>query len=387
MLFRLFTQCATVLFFSVSATWLTHTSAAPPEPSYSAQLERLREKIRSLKAEVDRDESKRDVIREALHRSERRIGGISAELRSLRATLDEKNRRIQRLNADRDLHQRRLTEQADIFGRMVYATYIMGRQGYIKMLLNQKDPAKLGRAITYYRYFARARSHQIDAINQSLTSLTRLREHLEGENRELSALEQTQLENRRALELRQRERGILLAKLNEKIRSRSDELEMLRRDERRLERLLAELTELMQEVPLLQNDEASFDEMKGRLTLPVRGTIEARFNQHKKGNMRWQGLFLKAPEDRVVHAVFRGRVAFADWLRGFGLLLIIDHGDGYMSLYSHNKLLYKEVGDWVDAGDPIAAVGNSGGLNQTGLYFEIRHNGKPRNPLLWCKAG
>ncbi len=363
------------------------TAAAPPEGPYEKQLQRLRVKMQALQAEINRDRSKRDETREALHRSEREIGAINAKLRALRTAIEQKNTRIKELNADRERQQQRLQTHTDVFSRTIYATYVMGRQGYVKMLLNQEDPAKLGRAITYYRYLARARSQQIEAVRQSLAALQQSQERLDKEQRELVALQQTQLESRRALRQKRKERAALLAKLEARILSQNEELASLHEHERRLETLLAELAEMMRELPATLKAEIRFGDMKGRLALPVKGTIGARFNQQKKGNLRWQGLFLKAPEDRVVRAVFHGRVAFADWLRGFGLLLIIDHGDGYMSLYSHNKLLYKEVGDWVDTGNPIAVVGNSGGLSQTGLYFEIRHNGKPRNPLLWCKAG
>lgn len=359
-------------------------SAASEEQAYATQLERLRARIQSLKTEIERDKTKRDATEEALNTTERRIADINVKLLDTRKQLKQRSQRIEWLSADYRRHQQSLSQQTDKFGRLVYATYVMGRQGYIKMLLNQEDPTTLGRAITYYRYFARARAQQIDQINQTMSTLKQLQQRLDTENRELEELEKSQLDSRKNLHEHRRERELLIGRINQRIVSQGQELESLRRDERRLQRLLDELTAMMRDVPAELRTDLQFKQMRGRLRLPVRGRIQARFNQLKKGNMRWNGLFLTAREDQPVHAVFHGRIAFADWLRGFGLLLIIDHGDGYMSLYSHNKVLYKQVGDWVETGESIAAVGISGGLTEAGLYFEIRHNGKPRNPLIWC---
>ncbi len=361
-------------------------SAGAEEQSYAAQLERLRARIQTLKTDIERDKTKRDTTQEALNTTERQIADIHAKLLNTRNQLKLRSQRIQWLTADHRRHQQRLSEQTDKFGRLVYATYVMGRQGYIKMLLNQEDPTRLGRAITYYRYFARARTQQIEQINQTLETLQHLKQRLDAENRELHELEKSQVNSHQALQEHRRERELLIGRLNQRIVNQGQELESLRGNERRLQRLLDELTAMMRDVPARLRTDMQFSQMRGKLHLPVRGQIEARFNQPKKGHMRWNGLFLNAREDQAVRAVFHGRIAFADWLRGFGLLLIIDHGDGYMSLYSHNKVLYKQVGDWVDTGESVAAVGTSGGLTQAGLYFEIRHNGKPRNPLIWCAA-
>ncbi len=361
-------------------------STASEEQSYAAQLERLRARIQSLKTDIEGDKTKRDATQEALNTTERQIADINAKLLNTRKQLKLRSQRIQWLTADYRRHQQRLSQQTDKFGRLVYATYVMGRQGYIKMLLNQEDPTRLGRVITYYRYFARARAQQIEQINQILETLKDLKQRLDAENRELQELAKSQVNSRKTLQEHRRERELLIGRLNQRIVNQGQELESLRRNEQRLQRLLDELTAMMRDVPAELRTDMQFGQMRGKLHLPVHGQIGARFNQPKKGNMRWNGVFFNAQEDQAVRAVFHGRIAFADWLRGFGLLLIIDHGDGYMSLYSHNKVLYKQVGDWVETGESVAAVGTSGGLTKAGLYFEIRHNGKPRNPLIWCAA-
>ncbi len=386
MQFGIVTPCIAALLAAALCAGYPRVSTGAEEHSYAAQLERLRARIQVLTTDIERDKTKRDTTQEALNTVEREIANINTQLLNTRNQLKQRGQRIQWLTADYQRHQQRLSQQTDKFGRLVYATYVMGRQGYIKMLLNQEDPARLGRAITYYRYFARARAQQIEQINQTLATLQNLKTRLDTENRELQELEKSQIHSRTTLHERRRERELLLGRLDQRIVTQGQELDSLRRNERRLQRLLDELTAMMRDVPAESRADTQFSQMRGKLHLPVRGRIGARFNQRKKGNMRWNGLFLNAREDQAVRAVFHGRIAFADWLRGFGLLLIIDHGDGYMSLYSHNKVLYKQVGDWVETGEPVAAVGTSGGLAKAGLYFEIRHNGKPRNPLIWCSA-
>jgi septal ring factor EnvC (AmiA/AmiB activator) len=321
-------------------------STGAEEQSYAAQLERLRARIQSLNTDIERDKTKRDATQEALNTTERQIAGINSKLLDTRKQLKQRSQRIQWLKTDQRRHQQRLSQQTDKFGRLVYATYVMGRQGYIKMLLNQEDPTRLGRAITYYRYFARARARQIEQINQTLATLQDLKQRLDAENRELQELEKSQVHNREALQARRGERELLIGRLNQRIVNQGQELESLRRNERRLQRLLDELTAMMRDIPAEPRADMQFKQMRGRLQLPVRGKVRAHFNQRKKGNMRWNGLFLNAREDETVRAVFHGRIAFADWLRGFGLLLIIDHGDGYMSLYSHNKVCRRSGYQW-----------------------------------------
>ena len=225
--------------------------------------------------------------------------------------------------------------------------------------------------------------HQVEEL---IGRLNLRKTELEEERVELTALEAAQLSRREELEVARVERNALLDKIGRRIDSNREELAAARRNAERLERLLRDLRHaLPSELP--EDLDRRFGGMRGRLSLPVRGAISARFGQPRGiSGMPWDGVLVEAEEGSPVYSIFPGRVAFADWLRGFGLLLILDHGDGYMSLYSHNQVLYRQVGEWIDGIEPIAAVGSSGGLKQSGLYFEIRHNGEPRNPLIWCKV-
>ena len=240
--------------------------------------------------------------------------------------------------------------------------------------------------MAYYHYLSRARVNDILKVQELVAQLNGVKTQLRNEHQELKALEADQLLKREQLELARSERSTLLAKLEQQIGSEQEELTQLKQKAARLEKLLDDLKNALTDLPPEGTFNQPFRSMQGQLPLPVNGSISARFGQSKGMGVLWEGIFVDAQEGTVVQSIFPGRVAFADWLRGFGLLLILDHGDGYMSLYSHNQMLHKQVGDWVNAGETIAQVGSSGGLKKTGLYFEIRHNGEPHNPLMWCKV-
>ena len=256
----------------------------------------------------------------------------------------------------------------------------------MKLLLNQENPERLGRTIAYYRYLSRARVKDILKVEELVAQLSQLKSQLQEEYAELKALEVDQLSQRKKLNDVRSERSTILAKLEQQIGSEQEELARLKGKAARLEKLLEDLENALADLPPEGTFNQPFSSMQGKLQLPVNGSISARFGQSKGTGIFWEGIFVDAQEGSIVQSIFPGRVAFADWLRGFGLLLILDHGDGYMSLYSHNQMLYKQVGEWVNAGETIAQVGSSGGLKKTGLYFEIRHNGEPHNPLIWCKV-
>ena len=197
----------------------------------------------------------------------------------------------------------------------------------------------------------------------------------------------TQQQTKTELEGNRARRAQLLASLDRRVSTQSRELERLREDETRLTRLVQEIKTAYAELPLPSDVKGAFGTLKGKLALPAKGRLAARFGEPKSvGNLKWRGVLVDAADGSAVRAVARGRVAYADWLRGFGLLLILEHGDGYMTLYGHNQSLQKQAGEWLEAGEVIARVGNTGDAPQAGLYFEVRQNGEPRDPLLWCRV-
>lgn len=352
-----------------------------------AQLQQLRVRIEALQEKLNDTRDRRNDVREEVRGLERRIGGLLNNLRKTGARLRANENQLADLNTRAAREQGRLGVQRQQLARQIYTAYLMGRQGYPKMLLNQENPARVARVTAYYRYLNQARAERIGHIQASLSRLAALEREIRERHRELESLRAEQREQKTALEPSRARRGVLLASLNREVRDQSNQIDWLRADEKRLEQLIEEL-KTVPPVPLPPSGaKTPFAKFQGRLPLPTQGRILARYGASKNvGNLKWRGLLIGGQEGQRVISVFRGRVVFADWLRGFGLLLILDHGDGYMTLYGHNQSLHQGVGEWVEAGATVASLGNTGDMAQPGLYFEIRRNGEPRDPLIWCQA-
>lgn len=350
------------------------------------RLEQLRARIQQLQTNLNELQGRRDAVREELRDLEHRIGGSLRAQRRLDGRLQAYVRQLTQLRAQAQDERRALTQQAAVLDRQMRAAYAMGQQEPLKLLLNQEEPVRVARVMTYYRLLHQARTERVQAIQTSLARMQTLEARLQTQTRELEDARAERARERQSFETARARRTELLASLNLQARSQSEEIERLRADEKRLERLVGELTSLPALAPAAPG--ARFASLKGRLPLPLAGRISARFGDDKGiGQLKWRGAFITAREGQEVRAVHRGRVAYADWLRGFGLLLILEHEDGYMTLYGHNQSLYREIGEWVDAGQVIAAAGSTGDAPQAGVYFEIRHNGEPDDPLRWCAVG
>jgi len=348
-------------------------------------LKQLRQRIERLQSELDETRGARNEARETLRESERRIGALIHNLRDTDRRLRQETSRLHGLEAARHRAQQDRGHQQQELEAAVRAAYALGRQETVKLLLSQDDPARASRVLVYYRYLADARTTRISQLNGTLTKLNALETEISARQQELAALRQQQQEKKQSLESTRAERRVALARLNEQVRTRSQEIERLQRNEERLSRLVRGLREALQPSPPVASRSPPRTG-KGQWRLPVQGRITARYGQTKRvGNLRWRGLFLATTEGRPIQAVTSGRVAYADWLRGFGLLMVLDHGNGVMTLYGHNQSLIKGVGEPVESGEVIALSGNTGGPPEPGLYFEVRENGEPRNPLDWCK--
>jgi septal ring factor EnvC (AmiA/AmiB activator) len=353
----------------------------------AAKLKRLRGRIQTLQTQLNKTVHKRDSEREEVRQLENRIGSRIRTLRQLDARLKDEAKRLRDLQAQRAAAQNDLGYQTKGLEAQVQAAYAMGRDSYFKLLLNQDDPASVSRMLVYYRYLNKARVRHIDNIKAGLVKLRQVEDQITRRTRELEALRTTQVEQKQALGVSRTRRTQVLASLNRQVRDQTEEIARLRRDESRLERLLEQLQEYLADAPVVPALKAHFRENKGKLPLPARGKILARYGALKSfGKLRWKGVFLAGRIGQDVISVAHGRVAFADWLRGFGLLLILEHGDGYMTLYGHNQSLYAQVGDWVQPGQVVASMGNTGDAPQAGVYFEIRQRGQPRDPLKWCRV-
>jgi len=272
--------------------------------------------------------------------------------------------------------------------RYVRAAYATGRQDQFKLLLNQENPATLSRALTYYSYFNRQRAERIQALATVLDELADIKENITRDTERLAELREQKAAARQRLDDQRQRRLALIADLARELGDQDARLARLRQDEQKLTELVAGLARELADIPPAEIREVPFHMLKGKLPWPSVGKIRHKFGTPRgTGDLSWQGVLVAAQPGTPVHAVSHGRVAFADWLRGFGLLMIIEHGDGYMSLYGHSESLLKEVGDWVEAGEVIARVGDTGGRDRSGLYFEIRHGGTPVDPVSWCARG
>ncbi|MDZ7685216.1 MAG: peptidoglycan DD-metalloendopeptidase family protein [Gammaproteobacteria bacterium] len=352
----------------------------------------LRKQLKQLEAEIDKfrdmlqqTRSDRAELETNLEQNEEEISEILQRMEKIRHALDEGEEKVSGLNREeRSLEDARMGQQA-LIKKQVRAAYEIGRQEYLKVVLNQEDPDRIARMLTWYDYFNEARAEQVAAYRQTIDSLRQVRTEIAHENTRLRQNRKALNERRAALEEARAKRQENLIALNAEIRKAGAEIEVREQDRERLEALLERITAGVVNLPT-PGDTTPFVERKGQLLFPVAGQVSNPFGSPKaSGKLRWNGVFIKADAGEPVNAVHYGRVVFSDWLRGFGLLLIINHGQGYMSLYGHNEVLYRETGDWVTAGETIATVGNTGGQERSGLYFEIRHAGKPTNPQNWCR--
>jgi septal ring factor EnvC (AmiA/AmiB activator) len=350
-----------------------------------AELNRLRARIDTLRTDLNRVRNRYDGMRNELRDLEQRIATLRKNLAELDSQLDTQQGKLRILERKQQRLESALHEQRDHLARQVRAAYAVGRQEYVKILLNQEDPAAVGRVVTYYDYLNRARLERIATINTTLDELTTVKAELAAETQQLQQLRDQAAGEKRNLEESRNKRSALVARLKGEISSKDQQLARLQADEKELQKLITALSHALEDIPP-DIEGKPFKNLMGKLAWPARGPFLAKYGARRNvGSLTWQGVLIGAPEGQQVRAVSQGRVAFAEWLRGYGLLMIIDHGDGYMSLYGYNQTLYKSVGDWVKAGDIVAAVGSSGGQEQSGLYFEIRHNGKPANPAQWCR--
>jgi septal ring factor EnvC (AmiA/AmiB activator) len=361
-------------------------AAASDRSVKEAELARLKAHIGALRQELNRARGRYDEIRAELQAVEERIGSVTRELHRLDGRLREQLLKLRGLEQRQTELGHTVSLQRGHLADQVRAAYATGRQEFIKILLNQEQPGEVGRMLTYYDYINRARSERIAALLDSLRELERVQNAIADETRELDALRQREATERERLDATRQERKTVLVALDAEISDKGERLKHMLADERELEALIKALAEALADIPPEAGRFQPFNKLRGQLEWPVKGRRLAAFGGPRGGSdLRWQGVLIGGKAGAPVRAVAGGRVAFADWLRGYGLLLIIDHDDGYMTLYGHNESLYKETGDWVETGEVIAALGNSGGHEREALYFEIRHNGRPADPVRWCR--
>lgn len=347
----------------------------------AAQLERLKRDVAQLQQRIAAREKERKDEQQALADAERAINRVSAELKSLDDELQTLNENMQGLQSQRVSLEAALDERRALINQLIQEQYRQGRQPRLQLLLKQEDPERLDRMLRYYDHLNAELTQQLKTYQDQLESLGTTRSQI-GSTEEQIALRRQQLSEEQAqLEKAKSDRQAAIARIAQVQQQEQQRLTSLRRDQQELENLLAEIQKSLEAARLAQ-DSQQFANLKGRLPWPIEGRLLRTYGSQRSG-VAFEGLLIGGNTGAQVRAVHQGRVVFSDWLRGYGLVMILDHGGGYMSLYGHNQTLLRQPGDWVTSGQPIATVGNSGGHEEVGLYFAIRHQGRPVNPSEW----
>ncbi|MGR9105653.1 MAG: murein hydrolase activator EnvC family protein [Gammaproteobacteria bacterium] len=348
------------------------------------QLEALEHRIRALQATLDELENKKNSLRAELRDNERSYGALSNALKRLNDEIAASESNLATVRGKRDSNRRKLAGFEASLVKQIRATHAMGRQERLQLLLNQKDPLKVGRVLNYFDYFNNIRATEIRQIHAIQEDLRQSEEELSAGNERLKRLRSERESEAKSLEASLKARKRLLAGLDRDYRDRNTELKQLKQDEAQLRLLIKSIEQAAREVPFQPESKTAFSKLQGHLRWPVQGKLVQSFGSKTPAG-RFNGVLISAREGEPVKAVSAGRVVYADWLVRYGLLMIVDHGKGFMTLYAYNQSLQKSLGDSVQSGEQIATVGRSGGRSVPGLYFEVRKNGKPVNPLEWCE--
>lgn len=375
---------AAILLPAVLAVAHIPVLGADQAAAKAAELKQIRARISGLRKELDAMHGKRSKLQTQLEKTEKEIGTITVELHRLKQKTDASQRQLEDLASRKQARRNDLQRMQAALANDIRTAYAMGQQERVKLLLNQEDPAVVGRMLSYQRYLANARSVRLHDLQVLLNEITDLESAVADKQADLEQLRAGKQDVVHRLERKQARRKSVLAGLHKDLEKKSGQLTALQGDEQRLQQLLQSLQQALRDIPPTAGKFQSLQSVKGSLAWPVTGRIQTPYGARLgKGKPNTRGILLSAPEGTEVHAIHKGRVVFSNWLRGFGLLLIIEHGDGYMSLYGHNQGLLRQTGDWVENGEVVAIVGNSGGGRRAGLYLELRKNGRPVNPGPW----
>ena len=372
-----------------------------PLPAWSAgkpDLEALRARIEALRLDIAGTEDARSEAREELRESERSISSANRSLRELAEQREAARASVRSLAARKSAIAADIASRERELGAMLAAIYRQGKPSHIRLLLSGSDPNQTARNLHYVAHVLRAQSMFMDALRSDLADARAVEAEQLANTSQLAEIEAAQKKQRAELVEQQLARRKVLERVSARLNTQLREVRNLERDQSRLSRLVEGLTKVIASNPVARpkvNDKLPepsiatrpFGNLKGSLRLPIKGVVANRYgNSPPSGGPAGKGLFIKGTSGDEVKAVATGRVVFAEWMRGFGNLLILDHGDDYLSIYGNNESLLRAVGDEVKAGDAIATVGASGGSQETGLYFEVRHEGKAFNPEKWLAA-
>lgn len=411
------------MFRALAAVFLTLVltpAIADEKTDAQKQLDAARADVSELKQLLNKLQQEKSGVQKDLKKTESEMGQLEKQVKDLQQNLQNSEEEIQRLNREKKKLEDARIEQQRLIGIQARAAYQSGRQEYVKLLLNQQNPEKFSRTLTYYDYLSEARMEQLSTFNETLRQLANVEQDIAQQKDQLLQQKSALDDRREQLADVRKERQLALAKLNKEFSARGQKLKAREQEQANLARVLKTIEETLarqareaeaarQQALLAKREQprsstkadnsgplvssgasfgGPFAKARGKLPWPVNGRLVARYGTPRGEDARtkWDGVLIGASAGSQVHAVHGGRVVFADWLRGSGLLVILDHGNGYLSLYGHNQSLLKDAGDIVKAGEAIATVGNSGGQETPALYFAIRQQGRAIDPAQWCRA-
>lgn len=360
-------------------------AAIKQESEKTKQLKLLQQRMAIVEKNLKYSQHAKSKQESGLRKVEKKLGVSTKAIRVLSTKLKQTKKKITGLKKKQQQLRSEIAKHKALLAEQLRSAYVMGRQQQVKMLLNQQQPERMSRVMKYYDYFNQARIDKVQLIEAKVTELDTVETKLVKQNQQLQSLVSNKQLEKDKLVSAKAQRKKILAQVRKEIKSAGTELQRLKENEARLTALLSSIRQAINDIPILSQQNKPFPKLKGKLPWPTKGTLRKRFGSSKNTG-RWDGVLIAAREGQAIRSISHGRVVYSDWLRGYGLLMIIDHGEGYMSLYAFNEGLYREVGDWVKAGETIASTGLSGGQQKAGLYFSIRKNGKPVNPIHWCRA-
>lgn len=344
-------------------------------------LEAIQQQIKAKQAALNKQLAKAKTLQTSLQKAEQKIATTAKALNKTQNALRDNLQEQTSLQKKQKQYQDSLQQQKSVLAKQIRSAYMTGNYDFAKMLLNQQDAANFERTITYYQYLNNARKTQIEQFNAIVQELHGVNLQLVEKAQELKQLESKQVQQKQTLSAQQQAREDSLKQLNSAIQSEELRIAQLQINEKNLQDAIAKAqarVEAKQNVSL-----SGLTKLKGQLLMPAKGRLRKMFGRFRQGQIKWKGVVIYGNVGSSVVAIHDAKVLYADWLRGFGLVTVLDHGNGYMSLYGHNQALLKQAGDTVTAGESIALLGQSGGQSRPNLYFEIRHKGKPINPTGW----
>ncbi|WP_017443840.1 murein hydrolase activator EnvC family protein [Gayadomonas joobiniege] len=373
-----------VILFSATFSLTVSADEAEDIARKKAQLKQVQARIVEQREHISQQQDQLGEIESALRETEQKVAQAARALHQTQIEITRTQAQIKHLKNQLDDLSAEQQKQLNILKKQIQSAYQLGEQDFLKMLLNQQEAGQIERMLSYYQYFNQARIKAIEALAEVVAQIKEKQKVLSEQETSLIALKDLQIEKQTALKNTEAAQQTSAKKLQQAIAAGSQQIERLQTNQNALNRAISELQEALAAMPE-QVELNGLQQVKGRLLWPSEGKVENLFGQRRSGQVRWKGSRILADSGSPVRSVYAGQVVFADWLNGYGLVIVVDHGKGFMTLYGNNQTVLKEVGNRVQTGEPVALAGQSGGQLQSGVYFEIRYQGTPLNPSQWCR--